>query len=303
MGSIKAPGPIREAIGLLCLTALRMVRFLPPTFLVVALRPLLPFYPLVRPAHIRRLRACFAAAPFPIAIGAYYRCRLGLLAKALRSHGGSRQPVRQEGLAHYREALATGRPVALLGLHAGPFEMLHQVPEAPYGRPFRILTAPAYSRRLTAFMARGREAPGKNVLLVGAEGNRGLERGLRDTADSKGVLAFMVDQHPGKQEAVATLDLWGCIRLPWPRRLLEFLASQDFVFVPISARIDEAGEAVVRYLPSLPEPDGPAIQAFLETAIAAAPEQWNWSYPKVRPVAALSPGRTIEVAPGLESRG
>lgn len=302
MASIKAPSHIREAAGILCVTALRLIRILPPTFVVTALRPLLQCYPLLRPAHARRLRACFAAAPFPIAIGAYYRCRLRLLAHALRGHGRNRHPVRQEGLAHYRKALASGRPVALLGLHAGPFEMLHGIPEAPPGRPFRILTAPAFSGTLTDFMVRGREAQGKSVLLVGGEGTRGLERGLRETADAKGVLAFMVDQHPGKQEGVATLELWDRISVPWPQRLLEFLAARDFIFVPISARSDDDGSALVRYHPPLTGPGGPDIQAFLEEAIAAAPEQWNWSYPKVSPVTARSPGRAVAASPGLESR-
>ena len=302
MASIRPPDPVREAAGHLCVAALRLIRRFPPGAVASALRPLLSLYPLLRPAHARRLRDCFAAAPFTVTIGAYYRQRLELLARGVRGHGRVRDEARQEGLAHYENALASGRPVALLGLHAGPFELLHRIPEAPPGRPFRILTTPAFSRRLTAFMASGREGQGKTVLLVGAEGNRGLERGLRETADAKGVLAFMVDQHPGKQEAVATLDLWGRIRVPWPARLLGFLASQDFLCVPISARYGGDGTAVVRYHPPLAEPDGPAIQAFLEEAIAAAPGQWNWSYPKVIPVPERNPDGAEAAVPAGESR-
>jgi lauroyl/myristoyl acyltransferase len=169
------------------------------------------------------------------------------------------------------------------------------MPEAPIGRPFRILTAPAFSRSLTAFMAQGREGGGKTVLWVGGDGPRGLERGLRDTASKGGVLALMVDQHPGRQEDVATLDLWDRIRVPWPARLLEFLAAQDFIFIPVSARLEPDGTSLVRYHAAIADPGPAAIRAFLEAAIEDAPGQWNWSYPKVFPVRARNPAGHAEI--------
>lgn len=291
MASINPASLSREAAGAACVALLRILRRLPSRWSIAMLRPWLPLYAVARAGHVRRLRACFAAAPFAIGLTAYYRARLGILARGLRAHG--RPPgagaYREEGRRHYEDALASGRPVALLGLHAGPFELLHKAPPAPAGRPFRILTAPAFARALTRFMAEGRESGGKSVLWVGGIGDRGLERGLRDTAAAKGVLALMVDQHPGGAQAVSTLDLWDRIRVPWPERLLAFLAAKEFVLLPVSARYEGDGVAAIRYHEPLETPSVGAVRGFLEAAIAEAPEQWNWSYPKVVPSPPVNP--------------
>jgi lauroyl/myristoyl acyltransferase len=267
------------------------------------LAPALRLYPLFRPRHAARLKACFAAAPFPgsLNLRAYYTTRLRLLLRGLASHGNPSAPqVTVHGRSHYRDALQSGRPIALLGLHAGMVELLHRVPEAQPGRPFLILTSPAFSPPLTRFMARGRELDGKRILWVGngkrrpianegtapgqrgmaAAGQRGLEQGLRSVIAKNGVLALMADQHPGPAEECEYLMLWNRVRVPWPARLIRFLSDQGFRFVPISTRLIRE-DAHVEFHPALPEADAEGIRAFLEKAIADAPEQWNWSYPKI----------------------
>ena len=256
------------------------------------LSPALPVYRALRRRHLARLRACFAASPFAgkLGPGPYYRMRLGLLLGGLRAHG---RPVtaafpRAEtaGEGHYERALASGRPVVLLGLHLGPWEGLHRLPRAPEGRPFAILTAPAFSPALTAFMARGRERDGKRVLWIGGAGSRGLDARLRSLLAANGVLALMADQHPVPDETCEWLDLWlgirGGIRVPYPGRLLRFLENRGCLFVPVSIRM--AGSAAsFRYHGSWDSAGPERVRAFLEEAVASAPDQWNWSYPKIVP--------------------
>lgn len=303
-----------------CLSVLRRV---PPRVAGLLLSPALRLYPLFRPRHAARLRACFAAAPLrdPLSLRQYYSTRLDLFLRGLACHGkpltggpsgagasakdmGPDLKVLVQGDRHYREALAQPRPLALIGLHSGMVELLHRIPEAPAGRPFFILTAPAFSPPLTRFMARGREMEGKRILWVGnsdvgtereterkSDGQRGLERGLRTVIAANGILALMADQHPGPADECEYLMLWDRVRVPWPGRLIRFLAAQGFQCVPVSTRMLRAGlakgpedptaTALFEFHPALPQADAEGIRSFLEKAIATAPEQWNWSYPKV----------------------
>lgn len=260
------------------------MRAAPASLSVPALRPLLPAYPLLRSAQARRLEALFAASPFAdrLTVAAYYRRRLELLLRGLALHGRplDRSRMSVSGEEHYREALESGRPVALMGLHMGLLEILHRFPAAPEGRPFRILTAPAFSPALSGYLAWGRERDGKRVL-----DNDAVGPGLREVAAGKGVLAFMADQHPGKPEAF--LRLWGRIEMPWPARLMGFLARQGFLVLPVATWQGADGGTDFRYhAPLAPGGDPePALRAFLEGAIAGAPDQWNWSYGKLRPIA------------------
>jgi lauroyl/myristoyl acyltransferase len=293
----KQPGLPTRAAGHLCVTVLRVLQRLPLPFAETALGLILPVYPLLRPSQTRRLRAAFAAFPHPDRPGirAYYRMRLGLLLRGLRLHGNSIPPasVRIIGGENYRMALECGRPVALLGLHAGMLELLHRIPEAPKGRPFLILTAPAFSPALSAFMAKGRERDGKRVLWnrkpVGPSNPSGLEftHGLRSVLKSNGVLALMADQLPGVPVS-ETLELWDRIRLPYPARLLGFLVRKGFLIVPVSTTLLPDGTSDFRFHQAF-DPEEAKDAAYLrshtrlhlEAGITAAPDQWNWSYPKV----------------------
>lgn len=263
-----------------------------------ALSVLLPAYPRLRAAQARRLAALFAASPFAgsLTVEAYYRARLGLALRSLDLHGRALRPgeAAVEGRRNYLEAAASGRPVALLGLHLGVVELLHRIPEAAPGRPFGILTAPGFSRPLTAFMRRGRERDGKHVLP-----NRGMGPGLRALTRGKGVLAAMADQAPGP--AGTCLDLWDRIRVPYPARLLEFLGRHDFRLVPVATRLEADGTSTFRFGEPFDAGGGAAgrVRAFLEEGISWAPDQWNWSYPKVAVAVPGSRGRPV---PGLRGR-
>ena len=268
--------------------ALRALGGLPPSISRPLAIPALPFYRSLRRRHLARIRACFAASPFAASLGpgAYYRRRLELLLLGLRAHGrnvtAAFPQVEIEGEPAYAQALASGHPVVLLGLHLGPWELLHRLPPAPEGRPFAIVTATAFAPALTAFMAGGRERGGKRVLWIGKAGPQGLQAGLRSCLAANGVLAVMADQHPGPAETCEWLRLWGRIRIPYPGRLLRFLERRGCLFVPVSARM-AGNSAVLRYHGIWPAAGPERVRAYLEAAIAAAPDQWNWSYPKVNP--------------------
>lgn len=283
-----------RAAGTLAVACLRGIAALPRPLAHALLLPALFPYRLIRRRHAARLRACFAAAPFAdrLDLAAYYRVRLRLLLLGLRAHGrpvtAAFPRIAVEGGDRYARALAAGRPVVLLGLHAGPWELLHRLPEAPDDRPFAIATAPAFAPALTAFMAAGRERGGKRILWTGGAGAKGLETGLRGLLEAGGVLALMADQAPGAGGECEYMELWGRIRTPYPGRLLRFLEARGCLFVPVSVRLED-GAAILEYQGPWDAAGPEQVRAFLEKAIAAAPDQWNWSYPKVSPLGA---GRT-----------
>jgi lauroyl/myristoyl acyltransferase len=252
------------------------------------LSPWLGAYPALRPSHARRLEALFDVSPFAgtLTLDAYYRRRLDLALASLRLHGRPLDcaAVRVEGGERYREALASGRPLALMGLHMGVVELLHRLPEAPEGRPFRIVTAGGFAGPLSDFLREGRERGGKTVLS-----NHALAGSLKGLVGAGGVLAFMADQVPGSPED--RVVLWNSVELPWPRRLIRFLRERNCAILPVSTRVAEDGTWDYRYHVPWPDAgygveDSERVKSFLEEAIAWAPDQWNWSYPKLRPATA-----------------
>jgi lauroyl/myristoyl acyltransferase len=293
------------AAGHACVFILTALGSLPPKATRIFLSPFLFLYPRLRPAHCARLSARFAASPFrgDLEPARYYAMRLRLLLSGLCAHvrrtaadgAATVADLEPEGWETYLAALASDRPIALIGLHAGPWEELHRVPPAREGRPFLILTAPAFSPPLTAFMAKGRESGGKSIIWIGSDGKRGLAAGIRAVQSGRGILALMADQHPdpGEEE---WLSLWDRIRIPYPARLLRSLAAHDFLFMPVSIRISAEGTPLYRFHSPWDSRDiagesadigsmalAAKVRDFLETAIAVAPDQWNWSYPKIRP--------------------
>lgn len=272
-----------DLTGNLAVTLLRALRSLPPGLAAGALSPLLPLYPHFRPRQAGRLERLFAASPFAgrLTLASYYRARLRLMLRSLHLHGRALRPgeIRAEGGEHYQAALAAGRPVALVGLHMGVVELLHRFPEKPPDRPFLIMTAPAFSRGLTDYLAWGRERDGKRVLS-----NKGVGNGVRTVLSENGILALMADQVPDSPDNF--LDLWGKVRIPYPARILDLLIRQGCLMIPVSTRLETAGTSTCRFHAALPDGAGlaAALRGFMEDAIAWAPEQWNWSYPKYHPI-------------------
>ncbi len=294
--------------GFFCLAALKMLRHLPTNSLHSIFKLTLPVYFWIRRGQVNRLRKCFAASAISndLTLQSYYRMRLRLFLIGLRQHGRPYEPgsVTVLGDRHYRLALTSERPVVLLGIHAGLLELLHQVPGAPKGRPFLVLTAPAFANALSEFMATGRKRDGKDVIWMGSQRNgnpldgQNLVSGLRLIIKKKGVLAIMVDQNPRPELGQDFLMLWDKISIAYPARLLEFLNRTNCLFVPVSTFLQSNGTCVFTFHPAWnpieekKEKSGPEIldrinlqhrlRGFMESVIFQAPQQWNWSYPKIQ---------------------
>jgi lauroyl/myristoyl acyltransferase len=187
-----------------------------------------------------------------------------------------------EGREHFIAALRSGKPVVVLGWHQGPVELLHQVPQAnariaePSGtRPFFLMTAKAFAPALTRLMKGGRAGERKEILHPGSLA------GLKRWEQGKGILALMTDQVPGKpEEWLAPLD--GSVQVPFPGRLLDWIAERDAAFLIVSVRLEKRNRIVFRYAPTESRLLRDDMAFHLDNSLRAAPEQYNWSYPKIR---------------------
>ncbi|HLU70383.1 MAG TPA: hypothetical protein VKZ88_06400 [Fibrobacteria bacterium] len=255
---------------------------------------LLPAYlPFRRRTRAKLARHCPGVSPFR-----YYRTRLHLAllsARHIRNRPDGCRHV-AENATLLTEALAQGRPVVLLGWHQGPVELLHRIPamhldrigkRTGVKRGLSLLTASAFSAPLADWMTSGREAGRTAPTRVIRPGDM---LALRSWARSRGVLAVMVDQVPGTPEDTLVPGP-GLPALPWPRRLLDWIGTQDPVFLAVTARWHPAhahglDRIVFRYhalTADAPSPVGlkVAIGHLMQAALRAAPEQYNWSYGKI----------------------
>jgi lauroyl/myristoyl acyltransferase len=267
----------RAPAGFLAVTALRLLSRLPPSALVALGTPWIPFYAVIRRGTRRRLAGLRSRVPFVVPSPlAYYRMRLRLAALSVR-HLAARlgdAPVRVEGEEHFRAATASGKPVALLGWHQGPVELLHRHPEPMAGKPFFIATAAAFSPPLSRWMRSGREQAGKET--VNAER---LPRALRAWARGGGVLAVMLDQVSG--DSAGRLALWnGAVEIPFPRNLWDWLTAGDAALLAVSVRLERRGSVLFRYHPLTRDVE--SFRGLMEREITGAADQYNWSYPKIR---------------------
>lgn len=272
----------RRLAGFALVATLKALNRLPDRVLITAGLPFLACYARIRPAK-RRLKALRVGGVFAVPTAdAYYRMRFRLGLFSLRQLlGRSPSGIAVEGEEHYRAALRTGKPVVLVGWHLGPVEMLHRIPPVPGdGRSFRIVTAPAFAPALTRLLVEGRRQPGKKIV-----GNDSAGSGFRAWVRDHGVLAVMLDQVPGSPKDY--WELWkGAVGVPFPASLWNFFARHRVVALPVEAKLLPDGNAVFRYHPALETGDIPAsrsqMREVLENSIASAPDQFNWSYPKLR---------------------
>jgi lauroyl/myristoyl acyltransferase len=267
----------RWLAGLLSVSALKALSFLPPRLIFRFSFPFLPLYSLARQSvrhRLQYLRDHIPAAPIS---PAYYRMRLRLAALTLRHLTGHWKDahIRVEGGTHYQSALAGGKPVALIGWHQGPVELLHHIPPPPPdGRPFFIATAKGFSIILTRWMRQGRKQAGKETVA-----REGLPNALRSWTRQRGVMAVMMDQNPEKDGD--RLLLWnGAVEIPFPRKLWNWIVSRDAVLLAVTARLQRDGSILFRYEPVSPDEDG--LKKLMETALVEDVDQYNWSYPKIR---------------------
>ena len=101
----------------------------------------------------------------------------------------------------------------------------------------------------------------------------------------------MGDQSPDKNTEI--LSLAGNTNIPCNTRIAEVFLKNKGVVLPLSSYLDREGQIKVVYHPPLSnklwttEPLDlyevkAYLQGFLENAIKANPNQYNWSYPRIK---------------------
>ncbi len=268
----------RAWAGFLAVAALKLLGLFPPRVLVFLGTPWIPFYILLRKSTRRRLKGLKSRVAFPIPSPlTYYRMRLRIAALSLRHLTGHYNDclIRMEGEEFYRVACAAGRPVALVGWHQGPVELLHRLPPPlEDGGPFWIATAGGFAAKLSGLLKQGRKQEGKEIADP-----ESLPAALRAWARRRGVLAVMLDQVPGRPKE--WLSLWnGAVEIPFPRNLWDWMKSRDALFIGVSARLEKDGSILLSDERLPPEIED--LQRMMETKLADAADQYNWSYPKIR---------------------
>ena len=265
---------LHSTAGFLAVTTLKILALLPPGIIVALGTPLLPVYALFRIQTRRRLKHAGVRFPPPPPF-AYYRTRLKLAALSLRHLTGKHDdmPVQVEGEDLYDAALATGKPVVLLGWHQGPVELLHHLPYND-GRPFYIITAAGFASPLSRLLEQGRERNGKQVVA-----SEDVQHALRNLARKSGVLAVMVDQVPGQPSDF--FSLWNdTVQIPRTSELLAWLKNHEALFLAVTVQLEKNDSILFRYLPV--EADEKSLGLLLEKSLEENPSQYNWSYPKIR---------------------
>lgn len=286
---------MRRAAGLLAVAILKGIARIPTPLAHAFGLPLIPVYLVVRPRMWMRL--CKTASTFKQARAfpfRYYSMRLRLVLLSLRHLRGLPDGYthRVENADLYYAALHTGKPVVLLGWHQGPVELLHRIPHADpasAGRTKVLMTAGAFAPALAEFMHVGRAVDGKVVARPGDM------TALRHWERDRGILAIMIDQVPG------TVDAWTMLQngitIPWPQRLMDWVTSHDPECLAVSVRWEHGARIVFRYdeltqrsssKPSLSHDSEGGntlhnrVAALMSDVIQHAPEQYNWSYRKIK---------------------
>ena len=270
---------MRQVVGFFVVLILKVLGRLPLWIPLALGTTLLPFYIPFRRRTRARLRQLstidLRVAPLP-----YYRMRLRLALLSLKHLLGLPDgcTVTIEGQEHYDAALASGKPVVILGWHQGPVELLHRIPQSDpkaVGRLAFLMTAKAFSPALTELMKSGRAGIGKEILHPQSLA------GLRRWEKEKGLLAMMIDQVPGEPEESMSL-FKDKVSIPYPGKLLEWIAGRNPSIVTVSVRWEKGNCIVFRYSPvdsGNPKED---ITQFMESCLRATPNPYNWSYPKIR---------------------
>ncbi len=278
---------LRQASGHAAVALLRLFRITPKPILLSLGTTLLPLYLRVRKAHAQKLREKWNQTPWsrPLNLRDYYRMRLRLFHRNLQLHGRPLQvgEYTVSGLQHWNSALSSQKPVLLVSHHLGPVEFLHRVAAASMdsGRILQLLTAPAFSRILTAFMREGRERFGAKILPPDSAG-----LALRKILRNREVLAVMLDQTSRAKGGV--LSVSPSLIGPFNWEPVEFMLFRGAWVVPVTARLMDTGVVHVAFeapliagrenLPTLRR----RLEEFVLRTWQASPEQGNWSYPRLR---------------------
>jgi len=231
-------------------------------------------YPDVGPRYRRRLaRASFSAA-------------LQMAAETGRVWLRRRAPVHDDvrgvvGGALWEQALASGRGIVLLSPHLGNWELLGQF--VTQRAALTTLYEPPKLPALDALMQRGRSRDGAAIVPTDAAGIRRLLRILR----GGGVIGVLPDQVPGPAAGGLNVSFMGvpCFTATLPVELLRRSGARALFCFARRA----PGGFVVHFMAAedaLYDADnGVALRALnrgVESCLALAPAQYQWTYKRFR---------------------
>lgn len=184
--------------------------------------------------------------------------------------------IRYEGFHHFEKAKADGKGVLFATLHLGAWE-LSAFSHALMAEPMHVVVRPLDNPLLDAFVESRRAASG-NTILGKKEAARGILQALKDNK----AVGILVDQNVGLDEGIF-VNFFGrkaCVSPTFAK-----LASRTGAAVIPGYAIWSPSER--KFILRFDEPvgitgntliDTQRIQAALERAIRAYPDQWLWMH-------------------------
>ncbi|MFN0104736.1 MAG: lysophospholipid acyltransferase family protein [Bryobacteraceae bacterium] len=228
-------------------------------------------------SQVAALNAELAAMPPAVVKGVWRSIarQLVVFARMGRMDGSNvHELIRYEGFERFTKAKAAGKGVLFATLHLGAWE-LSAFSHALLAEPMHVVVRPLDNPLLDAFV-KARRASSGNVILGKKEAARGIFRALKDN----GAVGILVDQNVGLDEGIF-VDFFGrkaCVSPAFAK-----LAARTGAAVIPGYAIWSPGER--RFVLRFDEPvgitgntliDTQRIQAALERAIRAYPDQWLW---------------------------
>lgn len=228
-------------------------------------------------ARVGARSAELAAMP-PAVVGGVWRSiarQLVVFARMGRiDHGNVHDWIRYEGFEHFTKAKEKGKGVLFATLHLGAWE-LSAFSHALMAEPMHVVVRPLDNPLLDEFVKARRSASG-NVILGKKEAARGIFQALKDNR----AVGILVDQNVGLDEGLF-VNFFGrkaCVSPTFAKLAARTGATvipgyaiwspEERMFV---LRFDEpvgiTGNTLI---------DTQRIQAALERAIRAYPDQWLW---------------------------
>lgn len=189
-------------------------------------------------------------------------------------HSNVHDWIRYEGFHHFETAKAKGKGVLFATLHLGAWE-LSAFSHALMAEPMHVVVRPLDNPLLDAFVEARRAASG-NIILGKKEAARGIFQALKDNK----AVGILVDQNVGLDEGLF-VNFFGrkaCVSPTFAK-----LAARTGATVIPGYAIWSPDER--KFILRFDEPvgitgntfiDTQRIQAALERAIRAYPDQWLW---------------------------
>jgi|GEM_PF-1910038 len=175
-----------------------------------------------------------------------------------------------------QELLTQGKPVVVVSIHLGAFEMLHRA-LGSFGAPVRLMVSRHLPPGMERYLRQTRSA--SNLILYQPEQSAQL---LRDLLRKGGILAILCDQ--SRQGKGILVPLWGRPTELWTRLPTSACAQGATVLSLRALRRSQEHELRFETLYA-PQTNAETLSCALgkefEAWILESPAQWAWNYPRL----------------------